>query len=98
VALSFVTQRPVEELEAFVRAVVAGVRPRVVVGGALADARGQRVTRAGAHFGESAEDVSDVLHLGPTVRARSREGQRRTLAPAPLRLLHRHSLWPKWHW
>jgi DNA-binding transcriptional MerR regulator len=72
VALSFVTQRPAEELEAFVRAVASGVRARVVVGGALADAHRQWVTLAGAHFGETAEEVSDMVQLGRTARTRQR--------------------------
>jgi DNA-binding transcriptional MerR regulator/methylmalonyl-CoA mutase cobalamin-binding subunit len=70
VALSFVNPRPVQEMEAYVRAVVDSVRAKVVVGGAFADVHRHRVAAAGAHFGETAEEVKAALDVGPLPGAR----------------------------
>lgn len=70
VALSFVTPRPPEEVEAFLRAVVTGVRVPVVVGGPFADAHRARVKAAGALFGETAREVSTLVERGLAARAR----------------------------
>jgi DNA-binding transcriptional MerR regulator/methylmalonyl-CoA mutase cobalamin-binding subunit len=70
VALSFVISRTPAELDAYVRAAVKGARGRVVVGGAFADTQQERVSAAGAYFGETAEDVRAALATGPSAGAR----------------------------
>jgi MerR family transcriptional regulator, light-induced transcriptional regulator len=70
VALSFVTPRPVGDMEAFLRAVVEGVQAKVVVGGPWAQEHRASVAAAGARFGETAEEVAQAVEKGPAVRAR----------------------------
>ena len=70
VALSFVTPRPPEDMEAFVRAVVAGCSAPVVVGGPMAREHPHRVALAGAHFGETAAEVAAVVRLASSASAR----------------------------
>jgi DNA-binding transcriptional MerR regulator len=70
VALSFVTPRPVEDMDAFIRSVTRGVRVPVMVGGAFAREHVALVAEAGGRFGETAEDVARVLGKTPMARAR----------------------------
>jgi DNA-binding transcriptional MerR regulator/methylmalonyl-CoA mutase cobalamin-binding subunit len=70
VALSFVTPRPADEMEAFIRAVVQAAAVPVVVGGPFADVHKARVASAGAHFGETAEEVAEWVARGLEARAR----------------------------
>lgn len=70
VALSFVTPRPPEDMEAFIRAVVAASSAPVVVGGPMARQHPHRVAAAGAHFGETAAEVAAVVRLTSAARAR----------------------------
>jgi MerR family transcriptional regulator, light-induced transcriptional regulator len=70
VALSFVTPRPAEEVERYLRAVVAGSPAPVVVGGPVARDSLRRVAASGAHFGETAEEVAALVPRRPVVGAR----------------------------
>jgi DNA-binding transcriptional MerR regulator len=70
VALSFVTPRAAEDLEGFIRAVVASSPAPVVVGGPLARENLRAVSRAGAHFGQTADELAALVQRPPSVRAR----------------------------
>jgi DNA-binding transcriptional MerR regulator len=70
VALSFVNPRGAEEVESYLRALVAGATVPVVVGGPAARESVRRVVAAGAHFAETAEEVAALAQPRPVVGAR----------------------------
>ncbi|HXX30442.1 MAG TPA: MerR family transcriptional regulator [Myxococcaceae bacterium] len=70
VALSFITARAPEEVEAYVRTVVAGSAAPVVVGGPVARDNARRAAAAGARVAESAEEIAALARRPPLAGAR----------------------------